>query len=396
VTERLYYTDSCLTEFDAQVLQVVANPDGTFGVLLDRTAFYPTSGGQPCDTGTLAGATVSDVVAREDATVVHIVDRQLDPGPVRGRIDWARRFDHMQQHSGQHVLSAAFDRVVGVATTSVHLGNESSTIDLAREVSPLEIERAEEEANRIVWSNRAVTVRFADAAEAARLPLRKDSRREGTLRLVEIEDFDLSACGGTHVQRTGAIGVIAVGAAERFRGGTRLEFFCGARALRTHRQFRTVLSAGARALAVAPGDLGTGIERLLTETRSLRRAAGELQGRLTAADAEKLAARAEEVGGMRLAVAAIEGSDAAGLKQIASTIVSAQGFAAILLSSPPPSAIVVARSADVDLDAGGLLKQMTARFGGKGGGRTDLAQGGGLAGAIDEMLAHARAAAGRT
>jgi len=201
VTERLYYTDPCLTEFDAQVLQIVEAPNGRPALVLDRTAFYPTSGGQPFDTGTIGAAAISDVIDQDDGTILHVLSEAsvaagLTPlSQAHGRIDWNRRFDHMQQHTGQHVLSAAFDRVLGVRTVSFHLGADSSTIDLAREVSASEIERAEEEANRIVWANRSVTIRFADADEAARLPLRKESLREGVLRLIEVEDFDLSACG---------------------------------------------------------------------------------------------------------------------------------------------------------------------------------------------------------
>ena len=249
MTERLYYTDPCLTEFDAQVLQIVEAPNGRPALVLDRTAFYPTSGGQPFDTGTIGAAAVSDVIDQDDGTILHVLSEAsvaagLTPlSQAHGRIDWNRRFDHMQQHTGQHVLSAAFDRVLGVRTVSFHLGAESSTIDLAREVSAPEIERAEEEANRIVWANRSVTIRFADADEAARLPLRKESLREGVLRLIEVEDFDLSACGGTHVSRTGEIGIIAVGSTERFRGGSRIEFFCGGRALRSHRGLRDIVSA---------------------------------------------------------------------------------------------------------------------------------------------------------
>src|SRR5262252_4233926 len=162
----------------------------------------------------------------------------LNPEPgasLHGAIDWDRRFDHMQQHTGQHVLSAAFDKLFGVRTVSFHLGGAVSTIDLAREMSEAEIAAAETEANRIVWEDRPVTIRFADAEEAARLPLRKESVRGGTLRLIEVEQFDLSACGGTHVARTGGIGLIAVASWERFRGGQRLEFLCGGRALTGYR-----------------------------------------------------------------------------------------------------------------------------------------------------------------
>ena len=211
VTERIYYTDPYATEFEATVVNVEPIPgDRRHAVVLDRTAFYPTSGGQPFDTGTLGAGRVVEVVDEDDGRIVHLVEGEIQPGAVRGRIDWSRRFEHMQQHTGQHVLSAAFDRLLKVRTVSFHLGTASSTIDLAREVTVGEIARVEQEANRIVWENRAVTIRFADAGEAAAMPLRKESKREGVLRLVEVEEFDVSACGGTHVARTGAIGIIAV------------------------------------------------------------------------------------------------------------------------------------------------------------------------------------------
>ena len=391
MTERLYYGDSKLVEFDAQVLQLVQTADGRPAVVLDRTAFYPSSGGQPFDTGTLGETRVVDVIDQDDGTVLHVVETALDTGPVRGRIDWQRRFDHMQQHSGQHVLSAAFDQVAGVRTASFHLGAESSTLDLAREVSRREIECAEEAANHIVWTDRPVTIRFADAEEAARLPLRRESGRQGLLRLVEIEGTDLSACGGTHVARTGEIGLISVGSTERFRGGTRIEFFCGGRALRTHRVLRGIVAAGSRLLSTGPSELADGIERLQGEARAARRAADELQAKLAAHEADALADRAESIGAIRIAFAALEGRDAAGLKQTASAIASRAGTAALLVSIPPPSFLVIARAADVPLDAGALLKRMIARFGGRGGGRPEFAQAGGLEGSGEELLAHARA-----
>jgi alanyl-tRNA synthetase len=390
VTERLYYHDAFLTEFDAQVLQVVEAPDGRPAVVLDRTAFYPTSGGQPFDTGAIDTARVLDVIDQDDGTILHVVDGRLAPGPVRGRIDWDRRFDHMQQHTGQHVLSAAFDRVLGVRTVSFHLGIDASTIDLIREVSPQDVERAEEEANRIVWEDRPVTIRFADAEQAARLPLRKEPARSGMLRLIDVADFDLSACGGTHVSRTGSIGIIAVGATERIRGGSRIEFVCGGRAVRSHRRLRDVVAASIKVMSVAPGELPAGVERLQSEVKEMKRVAKDLQSRLASHEADALASRAEPTGVGRLAAAALEVWDAGGLKQIATAIVLRGGHVAILVSSPAPSALVVARSADVALDAGAVLKAMVARFGGKGGGRPDLAQGGGLEGSTAEMLTYAR------
>src|SRR6266545_2938187 len=237
MTERLYYSDSYIREFDANVVEQTAH-EGKTAVVLDRTAFYPTSGGQPFDLGTLSGAKVLDVVDTDDGRILHVVDRAPDGARVNGQIDWVRRFDHMQQHTGQHVLSAAFDRLLNARTESFHLGVEYSTIDLARELPAAEIARAEEEANRVVWEDRPVAIRFAGPDEIAKLPLRKEPKREGILRLIDVQDFDLSACGGTHVARTGAIGLIAVAATERLRGGSRVTFLCGGRALAGYRSLR--------------------------------------------------------------------------------------------------------------------------------------------------------------
>src|SRR5690606_41152042 len=196
--------------------------DGGFAVVLDRTAFYPTSGGQPFDTGRLGAAKVTEVVDGDDGAVVHFTSAALEPGSnVSGEVDWPRRFEHMQQHTGQHVLSAAFDRLFEVRTESFHLGADSCTIDLAREVTAAEVAAAVDEANRVVWENRPVTVRFVTAEEAAALPLRKEPARDGRLRIIDVEGFDLSACGGTHVDRTGAIGIVAAQAVEKVRGRSR-------------------------------------------------------------------------------------------------------------------------------------------------------------------------------
>ena len=250
MTERLYYTDAYLQEFDARVVRVGTHR-GRTSVVLDRTAFYPTSGGQPFDTGLLdRSIRVVDVIDDDAGDVVHVVDTPADAlylgRTVHGNIDWPRRFDHMQQHTGQHVLSAAIERLFSVRTLSFHLGAEASTIDVSRELSREELVAAEVDANRAVWENRPVAIRFVDAEEAATLPLRKDPVRGGTLRLVDVESFDLSACGGTHVARTGGIGVIAIGATERFKGGQRVEFFCGGRALMKFRSMRDWLASPCR------------------------------------------------------------------------------------------------------------------------------------------------------
>jgi alanyl-tRNA synthetase len=298
----------------------------------------------------------------------------------------------MQQHTGQHVLSGAFDRLLGARTVSFHLGSASSTIDLDREVPPGEIGLAEAEANTIVWEDRPVTIRFADAEEAARLPLRKESRRSGRLRLIEIEALDLSACGGTHVARTGAIGIILASSWERFRGGTRVEFVCGSRALRDYRRLREAVAGAVRHLSVLPAELPEAVERLQIENREQRRRLKELQGRVAVQHAAELAAAAEPVGEIRLVAAALDGWDAASLKVVAAGVAGRPDHLAVLVAGPAPSTIVVARAANVTVDCAAVLRDVTAAFGGKGGGKADLAQGGGLTGTASDILAQARTA----
>ena len=389
MTERLYYTDPYLRYFDAAVTETTLH-EGRHAVVLDRTAFYPTSGGQPFDVGTLSGARVVDVIDAEDGRVLHVVDRLPDAPHVTGEIDWNRRFDHMQQHTGQHVLSAAFDRVFAVRTESFHLGAEYSTIDLAREMTPADIGRAEGEANRVVWEDRPVSIRFAGADEIAALALRKEPTREGTLRLVDVEGFDLSACGGTHVSRTGAIGSIVVSASERFRSGSRVTFLCGRRALDGYRALREAVAGSVRALSVLPADLPAAIERVQADARELRRQLKDYQSRITIHEADALADGADEVGSVKLVAAALSGWDAAALKAIAARIVERAAHIAILVSEPAPAALVVARAGGLPHDAGALLRTIVGRHGGKGGGRPELAQGGGVMAPAADVLATAR------
>ena len=384
MTERLYYTHAYLREFDASIVRVDSR-GGRLSIVLDRTAFYPTSGGQPFDTGTLAAArslhVIDTVDDEESGDVAHIVDGSPDEvtagQPVRGLLDWGRRFDHMQQHTGQHVLSAAIDRLYGVRTVSFHLGTESSTIDLSRELTRDQLTAAEREANAVIWDDRLVSVRFASAEDAARLPLRKESSREGTVRLIDIEDFDLSACGGTHVARTGGIGIIAVGATARFKGGQRIEFFCGARALAGFRSMRDVLTGAVRLLSVMPDELSQAIGKLQDESRERQRALNTLQNELARYRAEDLIRSAEERASGRLVAGEID-ADAVTLKSLASAICSRPGYIAAFVSTSKPSLAIVARSEDVGIDANHVIRLLTQRFGGRGGGKPDLAQAGGL------------------
>lgn len=379
MTERLYYTDQARLEFEATVL-ACETIDGRLLAILDRTAFYPTSGGQPHDTGTLDELAVTDVVDLEDGRIGHAVSGALEPGRrVRGRIDAARRRDHMQQHTGQHILSAAFDRLCSARTVGFHLGGELSTIDLDKVLTAESIAKAEAEANRLVWEDRPVTMRVASAEDAAALPLRKEATRTGPLRLIEVEGFDLSACGGTHVARTGEVGLVALRAWEKFRGGLRLEFVCGLRALREFRTLRDAVIGSQRFLSVAPLELPSAIERAQVENKDLRKTIKDLQDRVAQHEAAALVARAPLTGGVRIVVESLDGWDQAGLKSMAAAAAAQGSVVAAMTSAAQPALVVIARSSDVALDASAVLKALVGVFGGKGGGRPELAQGGGLA-----------------
>ncbi|HZT78098.1 MAG TPA: DHHA1 domain-containing protein [Vicinamibacterales bacterium] len=414
MTTRLYYDDPYLSAFDATVTSVEPRGEAV-AVTLDRTAFYPTSGGQPSDTGTLGGFRVIDVVDREDGAIEHVIDRSAEASrsaphrtagmereasaertlavgdTVHGDIDFARRFDHMQQHTGQHVLSAAFEHLFHVRTVSFHLGTDVSTIDLARDVTQAELTAAEQDANRIVWEDRPVGIRYATEAEAAALPLRKESKRGGTLRLIDVADYDLSACGGTHVARTGAIGVISIASWERFKGGVRLEFVCGGRALARFRALRDTVAAATRLLSASAADLPQTIERLQADAKDQKRAVTALQTELARFRADELAAAAAPIqlhdgSSVRLVAQALD-ADANTLKSLASAITSRAGLVAVLITRATPALVVVARSADVaGVNAQQVLARLVTQFGGRGGGKAELAQGGGLNGSIDQIL----------
>lgn len=393
MTSRLYYHDPRCLEFEARVLDVTPDAgSGRLRVLLDRSAFYPTTGGQPFDTGRLGDAHVVDVVEDDEGRVVHVVEGTVSAGDlVRGVIDWPRRLDHMQQHTGQHVLSAAFERLHAARTVSFHLGADASTIDLDKDVSAAQIAAAERLASDVVWEDRPVAVRFVTDEEASRLPLRKPPVKTGTLRLIEVADFDLSACGGTHVSRTGEVGVVAVKGWERYKGGTRIEFVCGGRALESYRVFRDAVVGSVRAMSVFPHELPDGIARLQAANKDAQREIKRLREALAGYEGAAWRARAEAVGTLRVMVAAVEGHDGASIKSLAAAAADAEGHVAVFFGSDRPSTVAAAAHASVSsMDCGALVRDLCARFGGKGGGKPGVAQGGGLDAPAAELVAFTR------
>jgi alanyl-tRNA synthetase len=370
MTERLYYTDSYLREFRAKVSD--SSPDGR-RVYLDRSAFYPASGGQPHDTGTIAGVPVINV-EDDDGRIAHITAAPVEPAEVDCRIDWDRRFDHMQQHSGQHLLSAILVECFGLSTVSFHLGQESSTIDLeTNSLDPALAAEAERRANLAVFEDKPVTVSFEDAAEARQL--RKASNRAGTLRVVSIEGLDRSACGGTHVRRTGEIGPILIRKVERIRAIIRVEFLCGSRAVRRARADFDALSRVAQLYSASlddvPALVGAQIEAARNHEKLRRKLESELaqyQGR------ELYATTPPGDNGIRRAMRRLPSGNLEDLRAMAQSF-TAQDKSVFLAAMDEPPAVLLAASADTGLDAGKLLKSTLAAAGGRGGGGPRLAQG---------------------
>jgi alanyl-tRNA synthetase len=381
VTERLYYQGSFVREFDAQVVSCEPEDDGEnarWRVILDRTAFYPTSGGQPHDTGKLGDASVVEVVdAGDGKEVVHYTSSPVRPGHVHGEIDWARRIDHMQQHTGQHLLSAAFVELFHFPTVSFHLGRDVSTIDLdAPSIVPRHLEEAERRTNEIIFDDRVVVIRFGTAEELAEAGIRKKVDREGVLRAIEVEGFDRQPCGGTHLERTGQAGMLLLRKLERRREFWRVEFVCGFRALTTARADFATLTQAAALLSCGLPEAPSVISKMIEERRSIHSTAKRLEERLAEQEARALAAQSAPnvAGAARVVSAAIDEATPAYFALLAAKI-TAEANAVALLASRSTGHVVLAQTKGGAADVGKLLRETLKEFGGKGGGARDFAQG---------------------
>jgi alanyl-tRNA synthetase len=369
MTERLYYKDSYLKRFDAKVVD--ASPDRTV-VYLDRTAFYPSSGGQPFDLGLLGEVAITEIVD-EDDRVAHKLSAPLAGDAVSGAIDWGRRFDHMQQHTGQHLLSAVFVELAHAATLSFHLGAESCTIDLGiTSLDSAQVQAVEQRANEVVFEDRRVTVDFQHSSLAT--DLRKPSDREGELRIVSIDDLDRSACGGTHVRSTGEIGPILIRKLEKIRGNVRVEFLCGMRAVRRARADYEALAQIARLFSAPLDETPALVSGQLEKAQEAEKARRKLATELATARGRELYQSIEPgPGGLRKVVRKVDAiSD--DLRAEAQSYAAGSNAALLILAENPPS-VLVAASKDSAINAGQWLKTAVAGMGGRGGGSPAMAQG---------------------
>jgi alanyl-tRNA synthetase len=392
VTERLYYNDSFLHDFHARVLDArELKRDGNHSVWalkLDRTAFYPSSGGQPFDTGRLTTESksgvplevaVEDVFEDDQGEVWHRVNKVIPPGvDVSGLINIERRQDHMQQHTGQHLLSAAFVQLLGAKTVSFHLGDQISTIDL--EIPALsrdDLLQAERLSNEIIAENRPIAIRYATRKEAQNMGVRKLPEREGDIRLIDIQDFDLNACGGTHARSTGQIGGLMLRRTEKVKQGVRVEFVCGIRAVQAARRDFETLSETAALYPCAPADLPGNVAKQREELRQAQKRESHLLEEL--ADfkaAELLRNGANDSAGRKWIVEVFDDRGAAFIKLLAQKATRTASAIVLLASAQDPVSVVFARSSNLQADVGTLLRELVTAAGGRGGGGKDFAQGG--------------------
>ncbi|MCU0494960.1 MAG: DHHA1 domain-containing protein [Chloroflexaceae bacterium] len=388
MTQRLYFTDSYQRRFQGRVVEQ-GQWQGQPAVALDQSAFYPEGGGQPADHGMLGGVPVVDVQLRE-GLVWHVLGQPAElPDEVEGEIDWARRFDHMQQHLGQHLLTAAFVATANLATVSFHMGAQRVTIDLDTPTLTAEqVHAAETLANEIIWEDRPVSARFVSAEELATLPLRKPPTVDGPVRVVSVPGFDYSACGGTHPRSTGGVGLVAVTGWTRQKGGTRVEFVCGGRALHEQRRLSGITTAAAGLLSVGSDELVAALQRLQAANAAMYQQLERLQAQLLAAEVERFYTSASAIGTARVVCHLLEAENMATVRNLAQQIAERPSGLAILgLADGERGQLVIACHPDTGLDARVLLQMGLATVQGRGGGSATLAQGGGFPiGALPSVL----------
>lgn len=382
MSDKLYYHDAYQRTFTAHVAERFSH-DGRPAVILDQSCFYPASGGQPADRGKLNNQDVVDVFLREsDDAVVHVLSGQLWEDEVTGEIDWARRFDHMQQHTGQHVLSQAFIKVAGAETMSFHLSDESVTIDLQQAtLKPAEIERAELLANEIIWEDHPIRIHMVSEDQARELPLRKIPDLDNdTLRLVEVEGFDLTACGGTHVARTGAIGLIKIIKLERRGEALRVHFWCGRRALLDYRQKNGIVNRLAKTLTTGYWNLEQHVENLLQENKEAQRQLRRQRDQLLRYEAQELIRETPVKKQTRIVTRCFVDRDGQEVQGLARVLAEQEGTVALLGVAGDNAQLVFARAEDAPGQMNQLIKSALQTLDNAGGGGSAAyARGGGPA-----------------
>ena len=386
MTKRLYFDDPYRTEFDATVVRRL-EVDGRPGLILDQTCFYPTAGGQCCDKGLLNDVPVVDVCDM-DREIVHITSRAQGAERVHGTVLWDRRFDFMQQHSGQHVLSQSLIRVLDADTVSAHLGEDNSTIEIRREdLKEEEAREAEGMANRIVFENRAIKTYFVSADEVRKLPVRKIPAQQGPFRIVEVEGFDHSACGGTHCSRTGEIGFIKIGRWEHIRGNVRLDFLCGRRALEDYRFKSETVEKLADRYSARAHDVLSLVTKQAEENKELRKKVKRLSDQALVFEAHDLLSKAVSCGDIKVVRAVFDNRPFDEVRSLATRIADTDRTVVLLGNRGDKGQLAFSCSEGLSYRMDTLIAEACAMLSGRGGGSPRFAFGGGSrAEKVDEAI----------
>jgi alanyl-tRNA synthetase len=381
MTKKLYLDDPYLQEFSSAVTQKIDAGDRP-GIILEQTLFYPTSGGQPHDTGMINGIPVIDVFEDQSHRIVHLLAEPVADRQVAGRIDWQRRFDHMQQHSGQHLLSQSFIKTCDAETISFHMGDESATLDLNQAGLSIEkIAAVEDLANQVIYESRPVLSHTIGKDDLDQYPVRKPPAVDDNIRVVEIKDFDYSACGGTHCSRTGEIGIVKIRRFENYKGGTRIHFLCGLRALKDYQAKSMILKQIGEYLSAGESDLYKNIKKIRNELKLLRREHGNLKKQYLNYEANALFSERKEVENINIIAKVFEDRNPKELKILAQKVMENFPNTIILFGAKTEgkASLFFIRSEELAGDMGKLMQDACAVINGRGGGRPQQAQGGGPA-----------------
>ena len=382
MNKRIYFDDPYQVKFESKIIDRVKHNNRT-ALILEQTCFYPESGGQPADKGTLNGVEIIDVI-EDKGRILHIVDQEVAETKVNGKVDWKTRFDYMQQHAGQHILSQSFWELMQGKTMSFHLGQDVSTLEIdIQKISDLELEKVEEGANKVIFQNREIKTYFVDEDKIGEIPLRKPPKKTGLIRVVEVADYDFSACGGTHPSRTGEIGLIKILKWGRIRNNLSFEFVCGSRALKDYTLKNRILLQAASRLSVGEEEVPDAVEKLFTDLKSEKKQRRKVLIKLSEREAGDIRQNAEG----RIIKKIYSGRSRDDIRHIALNIIRNPGYIVLFgLKADRKANLILARSEDIDFDMRQLIPAASQLINGKGGGRPSLVE---LAGDNVENLKHA-------
>jgi len=382
MNKRIYFDDPYQVEFESEIIDRVKHNNRT-ALVLEQTCFYPESGGQPADKGTLNGIEIIDVI-EDEGIILHIVDQDIQEKKVKGKVDWKTRFDYMQQHAGQHILSQSFWELMQGRTMSFHLGQDVSTLEIdIQKISDLELEKVEEEANKVVFQDREIKTYFVNEDKIGEIPLRKPPKKTGLIRVVEVTDYDFSACGGTHPSRTGEIGLIKILKWGRIRNNLCFEFVCGSRVLKDYTFKNRILLQAASRFSVGEEEVPDAVEKLFADLKSGKKQTKKILIKLSELEARDIRKNTE--GGVIKKV--FSGRSRDDVRHIALNIIRNPGYIVLFgLKTDRKANLILARSEDVDFDMRKLIPAASQLINGKGGGRPSLVE---LAGDNGENLKHA-------